>query len=86
MYDETMLRAEVHQDLAEKFRQARFIHTEELNGRAGRIGQWAQNIEHGADADVLAGNRAMSHRPMVERRKKKPDSYLIDAVGHAIGV
>ncbi len=85
MYDKTMLRTQVHEDLAEKFRQARFIDTEDLNGRAGRIGQWAQNIEHGADAHVLAGTRTMSHRPMVERRKKKPDSYLIDAVGHAIG-
>src|SRR5690349_9901230 len=78
VHDEAMLRSEVHQNLAEQFRQTWFIHAEDLNGRSGRIGQGPQKVEHGADAHLLSRGRAMFHGSVIEGRNENSDSYFID--------
>ena len=67
-----------------KLRQARFVHADDLRGSSRRIGERAEQIEHGAHAQFAARGHGVARGGVHGRRKKKSDADFFDGCGHAL--
>ena len=73
--DERPLRPEPHGDLGHPLGGRRVADAEELARRAGGVGQRAEEVERGPDADLPAGRAGVAHRRVEVRREheREPD-------------
>ena len=79
MHDEAAARAETQQRLRHQRAQLGAGDADQLVRRAGGIGQRAEDIEDGADADPASDRRDVAHRRVVALREEEAEADLADA-------
>ncbi len=82
--DEASLAAEVPEHGGEDRRQGGIVHADELVARAGGVGQRAEQVEDGADADLAPRADGELHRLVEHRRVEESDpGFAQAALDHA---
>ena len=71
--------AEQQQRAGHQLGELRARHADQLPRRAGRIGQRAEQVERGPDAEFAARRPGVAHRRVERRREKEPDAGLGEA-------
>ncbi len=81
MYHEGTFRSHGLQYLSQCLSEVSAVNPEELPSDPGGIGQRAQEVEDGAQADLLTDSGGIFHRRVESRRKQESDAHLVNAVG-----
>ena len=61
-------------------------HAHQNMGRAGRVGQRAQDVEDGAHAELFADGRDVFHGRVVVGREHEADADLLNTAGNGVGL
>jgi hypothetical protein len=86
VHDHDVLAAELVEDLRQWLHPVAGEDTHHLVGGARRIGERAEQVEHGAHAHLAARTDRVAHRPVVHRREHEADADLVDAAGDRLGL
>ena len=84
--DEHALGAESSRDLGHDRRELRIVDAQQLARRAGGVGERAEDVEHGPDADLSASRAGVSHARVQRLREQEADAGLVDAARHVVRV
>ncbi len=69
-------------DLGHHRRELRIVHAEELSLRPGRVRERAEDVEHGADADLATRGTGVTHARVKCLREQEAHAALVDTAGH----
>src|SRR6266568_5912693 len=80
-----MLAAKEEEYFAHLAQQRAIGHPEHLVGRMSRICQWAEDVEHCADADFATGRANVFHSRVIGRGEHETEADLLYAVCYLLG-
>src|ERR1044072_9669978 len=84
MHDHGSRTAEIPEHSRNHLHHFAAVNTDQLMRRHRGIGQWAQDVEDRANADFTSGLDRVFHGFVEQRREKKSDADIRNALFHAL--